>query len=592
MSLDTEQHLDPDDGEDEPIAEVPPQHFGTGKGGVAPGVFYPGIIIVGVVVVLAIAFPGTVNDVFGAALEGVVSSIGWAYTLVVAAFVIFSLWMGISRFGDIKLGKDDDEPEFSLMAWFAMLFAAGMGIGLVFWGTAEPLTFYSSPKPGVTGSPEGLAQAAMSQTFLHWGLHAWGIYVVLGLSLAYAIHRKGRPVSIRWALEPLFGDRVKGWLGNVIDTIAVLGTVFGIATSLGLGVQQISAGLVHLGVLESAGNALMVILIVVITLLATASVVSGVGKGIKWLSNINLVMAAVFLVAVLVLGPTLFLLRDFVQSLGGYLVDVIPLTFHTTAFQGNAGVDWQKSWTIFYWGWWISWSPFVGVFIARISRGRTVREFVSGVLLVPTLVTFLWFSVLGGSAIARQIGDGDLVPESGEVISENVLFDFLGNLPMSSVLSVIAILLVAIFFITSSDSGSLVIDMLASGGDPDPPTWSRVLWALTEGAVAIALLLAGGLGALQTGSTLTAIPVGIVMIFVCVATVRAFRTEHHVMLSAERRARRDELERQIGANVTQEHARHFHQHFGSQVDERITHVIESGEPMEPVRRRRRSKKRE
>lgn len=592
MSLDTEQQVDPDDGEDEPVVDAPPRHFGTGKGGVAPGVFYPGIIIVGVVVVLAISFPGTVNDVFGSALEGVVSSVGWAYTLVVAAFVIFSLWMGISRFGDIKLGKDDDEPEFSLMAWFAMLFAAGMGIGLVFWGTAEPLTFFSSPKPGVTGSPETLAQAAMSQTFLHWGLHAWGIYVVLGLSLAYAIHRKGRPVSIRWALEPLFGDRVKGWLGDVIDTIAVLGTVFGIATSLGLGVQQISAGLVHLGVLESAGNTLMIILIVIITLLATASVVSGVGKGIKWLSNTNLVMAAVFLVAVLVLGPTLFLLRDFVQSLGGYLFDVIPLTFHTTAFQGNAGVDWQKSWTIFYWGWWISWSPFVGVFIARISRGRTVREFVSGVLLVPTLVTFLWFSVLGGSAIARQIGDGDLVPESGEIISENVLFDFLGGLPMSSVLSVIAILLVAIFFITSSDSGSLVVDMLASGGDPDPPTWSRVLWALTEGAVAIALLLAGGLGALQTGSTLTAIPVGIVMIFVCVATVRAFRTEHRVMLSAERRARRDELERQIGANVTQEHARHFHQHFGPQVDERITHVIESGEPMEPSRRRRRTKKRE
>lgn len=553
--------------------------YGTGKGGVATGVFYPGLIIIGVVVILAVSFPDAVGSSLAAALHGVVGGLGWFYTLAVAGFVAFALFMGLSRFGDIKLGKDDDKPEFSMMAWFAMLFAAGMGIGLVFWGTAEPLTFMSNPKPGVSGSPRDLAESAMSQTFLHWGLHAWGIYVVLGLALAYAIHRKGRPVSIRWALEPLFGDRVKGWLGNVIDTIAVLGTVFGIATSLGLGVQQISAGLVHLGVLDSAGNTLMVILIVIITALATLSVVSGVGKGIKWLSNTNLVLAGVFLLAVLVLGPTLFLLRDFVQSIGQYFLDVLPLTFNTTAFQGEKGVDWQQSWTVFYWGWWISWSPFVGVFIARISRGRTIREFVAGVLLVPTLVTFLWFAVLGGSAMLRQMTEHDLVPKSGDIISQNVLFDFLGGLPMGSVLSVIAIVLVAIFFITSSDSGSLVVDMLASGGNPDPPTWSRVLWACMEGAVAIALLLAGGLGALQTGSILTALPVSVILILVCVATWKALSAEHRIMLRAERRARRKELARDVGDNVTGELTENFHGHFGDKVDERIESVIETGSPL-------------
>lgn len=576
---------------------LPPQgHFGTGKGGVANGVFYPGLIIIGLVVIISIAFPDQVNTGLDNALTTFVGGLGWAYTLVVALFVVFSLWMGLSRFGDIKLGKDDDEPEFSIMAWFAMLFAAGMGIGLVFWGTAEPLTFYANPKPGVSGSEEALAQQAMSQTFLHWGLHAWGIYVVLGLALAYAIHRKGRPVSIRWALEPLFGDRVKGWVGNVIDTIAVLGTVFGIATSLGLGVQQISAGLEHLGVIGEVSDFMMVVLIVIITAMATASVVSGVGKGIKWLSNSNLVMAAVFLIAVLILGPTLFLLRDFVQSIGGYFLDVIPLTFDTTAFHGSSGVEWQKSWTIFYWGWWIAWSPFVGVFIARISRGRTVREFVAGVLLVPTAVTFLWFAVLGGSAISREMSKGNLVPppnDDGEVEieSETVLFDFLNGLPLGGVLSVIAILLVAIFFITSSDSGSLVVDMLASGGDPDPPMWSRVLWAGLEGLVAIALLLAGGLGALQSGAVLTALPVAIVMVLVCISTVKAFGAEHRVMLRAERRARREELSRHIGQNVTQEHSEHFHQHFGSQVDERIAHVIETGEPIESGKKRWRPRKR-
>ena len=538
----------------------------------APRVFYPALGIILTVVVIAIAFPVRTGSVLALLQGWVVAGLGPYYVVIVAAFVVFAIWMGLSRFGDIKLGKDDDEPEFGLMSWFSMLFAAGMGIGLVFWGASEPLTFFTNPKPGVTGDSADLASAAMSQTFLHWGFHAWAIYAVVGLSLAYSIHRKGRPVSIRWALEPLLGTRrVKGRLGDAIDVIAIVGTLFGVATSLGLGVKQIAAGLSYLGVVGDVTNTLLVILIVIITIIATASVVSGVGKGIKWLSNINLGMAGLLLVAVLLLGPTMYLLRVLVQSIGGYFQDVVGLTFATSAYTGQAGLDFQGAWTVFYWGWWISWAPFVGVFIARISRGRTVRQFIAGVLLVPTLVTFVWFAVMGGSAI-RQAWEGDgggLFDPAVGIISENVLFNFLGQLPLGGILSVLAVIVVAIFFITSADSGSLVIDMLASGGDTNPPKWSRIMWASLSGIVTIALLLAGGLAALQTGAILTAIPVSIVMVGMCIATHRAFRIEHEVLVSAERRQRREEMARRIGKTVTANLEKNFDDHFGDQVDGHI-----------------------
>ncbi|WP_084469516.1 BCCT family transporter [Jiangella gansuensis] len=599
-----------------------PPPLRTTRGGVAPGVFYPAMVIVGLAVIVTIAFPDDIGSALSEIQTDIVGGFGWYYVLVVAAFVIFAIWMGVSRFGDIKLSKDDEEPEFSLVAWFAMLFAAGMGIGLVFWGAAEPLIHYDTPRPGTNGGGavdgdghgmEGigadgadLAQQAMAQTFLHWGFHAWGIYVVVGLALAYAIHRKGRPVSIRWALEPLFGDRVRGWIGDVIDTVAVIGTLFGVATSLGLGVSQIAAGLVSMGVIDDAGDGTLVTLIIVITAIATVSVVTGVGKGIKWLSNANLGLAAIFLVFMLIVGPTVFLLRESVQSIGVYLQNVLPMTFHTSTFTGDDGQAWQGVWTTFYWGWWISWAPFVGVFIARISRGRTIREFVAGVLIVPTTVTFLWFAVLGGSALHRQLfGEGGLVDQSQDamfdrVVSENVLFDLVGDLPLGGILSVVVVLLVAIFFVTSSDSGSLVVDMLASGGDPDPPTWSRVLFAVLEGAIAVALLLAGGLAALQTGAIVTALPFSVVMILMMVATYRALKAEHRVLQAAQRRQRREELRRQIQEHVTDDLTGNFDEHFGEQVDDRIDRALEgvSGAPDDgaPVdgaggrwHRRRRSK---
>lgn len=516
---------------------------------IAPAVFIPSVGILLVVVVLSIAFPDQVGDVLASAQSNVITSIGWYYTLAVSGFVVFAVWMGVGRFGDIVLGQDDESPEFNLPTWFAMLFAAGMGIGLVFWGAAEPLTFFTDPKPGVEGSEADLANAAMTQVFLHWGFHAWAIYVVVGLAMAYAIHRKGRPVSIRWALEPLLGDRVKGRIGDTVDVIAVVGTVAGVATSLGLGVQQISAGLVSLGVVDEAPTSLQVILIAVITVVATVSVVSGVGKGMKWLSNANLLIAGLFALSILVLGPTLFLLRDFVQNIGNYLADIVPLSFNTSAFAGADGIAWQSTWTTFYWGWWISWAPFVGVFIARISRGRTIREFVAGVLLVPTLVTALWFTILGGTAIMRQMQDGDLLNADGGVTSENVLFDLLTGLPAGTFLSGVAIILITIFFVTSSDSGSLVVDMLASGGDPEPPTWSRVMFSVLEGLVAAGLLIAGGLGALQTGAILTAVPFSVVMIAMAFATYKALKAEHREINRLARRARIREMHEELDERV-------------------------------------------
>lgn len=547
-----------------------------GWGGIHAAVFWPALIVLVVACFFAIGFPNGTEAALAAIQENIVGTFGWYYVVIVALFVGFSLWMGLSRFGDIKLGKDDEDPEFGLATWFSMLFAAGMGIGLVFWGAAEPLTFFASdPKPGMEGEGAELAQNSMAQVFLHWGFHAWAIYVVVGLAMAYAIHRKGRPVSIRWALEPILGDRAKGWMGDVVDTVAVVGTVAGVATSLGLGVQQISAGLAYIGVVEEPTDTLLVILIVVITLMATASVVSGVGKGIKWLSNFNLVLAGLFLIAILALGPTLFLLREWIQNIGVYLQQVVELTFSTNAFAGDAGQVWQGAWTTFYWGWWMSWAPFVGVFIARISRGRTIREFVAGVLLVPTFVTFLWFSVLGGSALYQEIfGDGGLVgvDEDGnpEVVPENVLFQLLEGLPAAGLLSGVAIVLITIFFITSSDSGSLVVDMLASGGDPEPPTWSRVLWSVVEGLVAIGLLLAGGLTALQTGAIITALPFSVIMLAMCWATYKELRGEHAAMVRANRRQARAELARAVGNEVTTDLTENFDEHFDEPVDESVS----------------------
>ncbi|GIG28686.1 BCCT family transporter [Cellulomonas marina] len=516
---------------------------------VARRVFWPAAVLTVSAALAAILAPRAVGGALSAVQGSIVRGFSWYYVLVVAFFVAMSLWFGFGRHGDLRLGRDDDTPEFSTRSWFALLFAAGMGIGLVFYGVSEPLSHFASPRPGVTGTPSELAQQALAQTYLHWGLHAWAIYVVVGLALAYAIHRRGRPVSIRWALEPLLGRRVRGGWGDLVDVVALVGTLFGVATSLGFGVVQISSGLSSIGLLQ-VSTGLQVVLTGVTTLAVLASVLSGVTRAMKWLSNANLVLAGLLVVVVLVAGPTLFLLRDLVQGIGVYLQNVVGVSFHVTAFRGAAGEAWQASWTSFYWGWWISWAPFVGIFIARISRGRTVRQFVLGVLLVPTLVTFVWFAVLGGTALHREVfGEGGLVGADGTVDLEGALFAVLQTLPAGPALVVGAIVLVALFFVTSSDSGALVMAMIASGGEIEPRRWVRVFFVLVSALLAVALLLSGGLGALQTAAIIIALPFSVVMLLICWATVRAFGREARAYERARRAALVDHIGEYDGLEV-------------------------------------------
>lgn len=526
-------------------AEAPAREHMT-KGDLAHWVFWPSAGLILSFALFAMVAPDLAGALFDTIQADIISLFGWYYVLIAAFFVAVALTLGFSRYGDIVLGRDGDAPQFSKFSWFALLFAAGMGIGLVFYGVSEPLAHFADPRPGVSGTPAQLAQQAMAQTFLHWGLHAWSIYIVVGLSIAYAVHRRGRPVSIRWAVEPLLGDRVKGRWGTAIDITAVVGTLFGIATSLGLGVLQISAGLSSAGIAEPTTTT-QVVLIVIITVITLFSLLTGLARGMKWLSNINLALAGVILLYVLLSGPTLFLLREFVQSIGAYIATFVSMSFNVSAFAGAEGEAWQASWTTFYWGWWISWAPFVGIFIARVSKGRTVREFVWGVLLVPAMITFLWFAVMGGAALHREIfGTGGMVGPDGEVDFEGALFQLLDGLPGGAAVTFGAILLIGIFFVTSSDSGSFVLSMLTSGGRENPAKWLRVFWACTTAAVAIALLVTGGLGALQTAAIITALPFSFVMIAMVVSLFRALGREHRATLHATRQELVDHVADQVG----------------------------------------------
>jgi choline/glycine/proline betaine transport protein len=561
-----------DDDSDDAITEkLRRQGARIGRGTIAPRVFWPALIVVLGVAVLTVVFPDTSSTVFTGMQNWIVADLGWYYMLVIGILVVFSILLALSRFGRVRLGRDEDRPEFSTPSWFAMLFAAGMGIGLVFYGVAEPLGYTTNNvKPGWDGEGVELSGLAMAQTFMHWGLHPWACYAVIGLALAYAVHRRGRPVSIRWALEPIFGERVKGWVGDVIDILAIFGTVFGIATSLGLGVQQISSGMQAIGLVGDVSNALLVVLIIVISFLAMLSVVSGVGAGIKWLSNINLSLAGLLMIVALIFGPTVFLLQNFVESLGVYFANIFHMTLDVGAYQRSEEAQtWWSGATLFYWGWWIAWAPFVGVFIARISKGRTVREFIAGVLLVPSVVGMLWFAIWGGSGLYRQwFGVGDL----GDITAEESLFRILEELPLGGILSVLGILLVAIFFITSSDSGSLVVDMLSSGGHPNPPMWSRILWAALSGFLAIALLLSGGLESLQAGSLATALPFSVILLLMCVALVKALSLDTAVLAEQERQRRLDNVTAHVTGEVNSSITKS--EELGTFVDDRIDYRLE------------------
>lgn len=535
------------------------------EGTLAPRVFWPAAALMAIFIGLTLLFPQKAKSIFDALQTDVISYLGWYYVAIVAFFVIFALYLGFSRMGDIKLGDDDDQPAYSFRTWFAFLFAAGMGIGLVFYGATEPLMHFVSPRPGVEGTPEQVAQEAMSQSYLHWGLHPWAIYVIVGLAIAYSTHRLKLPLSIRYSLKPLLGDKVKGKWGDVIDIVALVGTLFGVATSLGLGVMQIAAGLGFLNI-PAEGNLWLTGIIVALTCITLFSVVTGLEKGMKWLSNGNLILAAVVCLFVLAVGPTIFLLREFIGSLGHYFQNIISLTFDTLAMYGDEGQKFQATWTTFYWGWWISWSPFVGMFIARVSKGRSVREFVVGVLLVPALTSFFWFAVMGGTALHQELFGGmSLRNEDGSVSAENALFHMLANLPAGAILTLGAVILITVFFVTSADSGALVLGMISTNGSPEPKTWIRVFWCLVAAFTAIALIWAGGtdsLSAIQTVAILTAIPFSVVILLMCASLYKALSFEHKIFIRAQRRNAREEIALELRDNL------------GEQVDEMVASGVD------------------
>ncbi|MGP6487359.1 BCCT family transporter [Duffyella gerundensis] len=490
-----------------------------------PPVFYSSAILIFIIVAFAAVFPELADRQLSALQSGIFANASWFYILTVALILMSVAYLGMSRFGDIKLGPDHSEPDFSYVSWFAMLFSAGMGIGLMFFGVAEPVMHYMAPPSGTPESVEA-AKEALRITFFHWGLHAWSIYAIVALILAFFSYRHGLPLTLRSALYPIIGDKIYGPIGHAVDVFAVIGTVLGVATSLGYGVLQVNAGLNHLFGLP-VNETVQVILIVVITGLATLSVVSGLDKGIRILSEINLTLAVLLLVLVGAMGPTVLLLKSFVENTGGYLSEIVNKTFNLYAYEPKSS-KWLGGWTLFYWGWWLAWSPFVGMFIARVSRGRTIREFVTGVLFVPAGFTLLWMTFFGNSAIWLIMSQGarDLA-ETVQSDQTLALFNFLEHFPFSSVLSFIAMAMVVVFFVTSADSGAMVVDTLASGGTDNTPVWQRIFWASMMGVVAIVLLLAGGMKALQTVTIASALPFAVILLASIYGLFKALRIDYY-----------------------------------------------------------------
>ncbi|NOI91676.1 BCCT family transporter [Vibrio splendidus] len=464
-----------------------------------------------------------------AALDGVkgqiINSFDWLFIWSGNVFVVFCLGLIVSPYGKIRLGGVDATADYSFMSWLSMLFAAGMGIGLMFWSVAEPAAYFTgwfeTPLGVEPNTPEA-AKLALGATMYHWGLHPWAIYGVVALSLAFFSYNKGLPLSIRSIFYPILGDRAWGWAGHIVDILAVLATLFGLATSLGLGAQQAASGIQHVFGIE-AGLGLQVVVITVVTLLAVVSVLRGIDGGVKVISNINMLVAFLLLILVALIGYAVSL-GSIPTTFMAYIENIIPLSNP----HGREDEAWMHGWTVFYWAWWISWSPFVGMFIARVSKGRTVREFITAVLIVPTTVTIIWMSVFGGMAIDQIVNNVGILGQDGLTDVSLAMFQMFDALPFGTLLSIIAVILVLVFFITSSDSGSLVIDSITAGGKVDTPVPQRVFWAFLEGAIAVALLWVGGteaVQALQAGAISTALPFTIILLLMCVSLLMGMRTE-------------------------------------------------------------------
>jgi choline/carnitine/betaine transport len=481
--------------------------------GIDPGVFVPATVIAGGFVLWGVAAPDSLSSVAGTVLNGVIRSFGWSFVVSTAFFLIFAIFLALSRFGRIKLGRDDERPEFSTVSWVCMMFSVGMGIGLMFWGVAEPIFHFGAPPHGMA-EPQSkeAALVAMQYAYFHWALHPWAIYAVVGLSLAYFSYRRDLPTLVSSAFHPLLGDKIHGPIGRAIDVLAIIATLFGTATSLGLGAQQINSGM---NFLWNTGEtpAIALAIIAALTLAFILSAVSGVGKGIQFLSNMNMAVAVLLLLFLAIAGPTVFIFDTLIESLGYYLSDLVSMSFRTAAFSDG---KWLGSWTIFYWAWWISWAPFVGVFIARISRGRTIREFVIGVMVIPSAVTFVWFTIMGGTALHSELmGAGGLVEAVNDKGAPVSLFSLLSQYPATTLTSTVAMFLVAIFFVSGADAASVVMGMLSSRGTVHPPAGVVMLWGLLAAASACVLLVMGGLGGLQTASIIAAAPFLIVMVGLC-----------------------------------------------------------------------------
>lgn len=506
-------------------------------------VFWPSVILIATLITGTLIAGESAEQAFNTARVFITDSANWLFVAAVNIFIGFSLYFAFSRFGKIRLGGEDAEPDFSTMAWFAMLFSAGMGIGLMFYAVAEPMWHLISPPHAEAGTTEAVRDA-MGITFLHWGLHAWAVYAIVALALAFFAFNRDLPLSFRSVFYPLLGDRIDGWIGDVIDILAVLATLFGLATSLGLGAAQAGAGIEYVFGLTNTTN-LQVIIIIGVTAIATISVVLGIDKGVKVLSEFNIRIAALFLLFILVVGPTLYILSSFMQNIGHYLQNFPGFATWTQSYEEG---EFLNTWTVFYWAWWISWSPYVGMFIARISKGRTVKEFVLGVLIIPTLVTFLWMSGFGGSALFLETSGIAEIANAVQADQTTSLFILLDQFPLSTITSFLAIILVLSFFVTSSDSGSLVIDGLTSGGKLHAPVGQRVFWATTEGAVAAILLIGGGLGALQAGAISTGLPFTIVLLVMCYSLQKGLNKEHNDLVDKSK-AKERESYRDLVANA-------------------------------------------
>ena len=512
-------------------------------------------VVFGVSAAVAVAFlawgmisTSSLSSASTNALDWVMGNTGWLFVLTSSSFVVFVIWLAASRYGNIPLGRDGEEPEFKTISWIAMMFSAGMGIGLMFYGVSEPISHLVTPPPGTgaAGNPEAV-QNAMSTTMFHWTLHPWALYAVVGLAIAYGVYRKGRLQLISSAFEPLIGKRAQGGLGRTIDIFAIFATLFGSATSLGLGALQIRTGLDIVAGIGTTGNALLIAIIAVLTAAFVASAVSGVAKGIQWLSNINMVLAVGLAFFLFVVGPTVFMLDLVPTSIGSYVQSLAQMSARTGA-EGADTETWLKSWTVFYWAWWLSWTPFVGMFIARISRGRTIRQFVTGVLVVPSLVSVVWFCVLGGSAMNLQLHGTDIAGAGG---LESQLFTTLDSFPWATATSIVVMVLVAIFFVSGADAASIVMGTLSEKGTQEPSKPNVIFWGVATGAVAAVMLLVGGadaLSGLQTITIVAALPFVVIMVGISVALVKDLRRDP---LMVRRKYGEEAVQQAVIAGVTE-----------------------------------------